>query len=913
MRRPFNNGDIKYTINGQFKTSFSYTECLQDIQRAGSLPCQEIFDATAAVNPFFRFHVDFPVDTADERADFIIRYVIHPRVDEWLLKNEDDDITTSYKRGVYKAVLSNSVLYFVVYQVTGYAFKTSRQLYGWFKSEVLSYYTRIQRHSPFDDNAYTMGRIQTIYSGSVDGGGRLEPYQLDDGFTDEMAFVGNVPSNHRMFTQMNEHITGTVPESLSLELVSCIVIFVAERYKTDAYVFTDMKLAQDGSIIFSFLSDICLLSADIHQKKKRTIFITKRFATYKCNDNSCASSKSTPSIPSTDYPTLLKQYFYKPGDDITNSVINVIREKIDTGVSETNYNYDDNSFVSEATALCRLATNPPTPIMKHIVNREGLYLQTDCGKLCIPCELPSIVSNHFSLNLITIVQGDRDVKETNLPIEIFDDPTETMNWNNALSTLSHRDIAELFAYKELDCCWDETSYWVCANNVWISDISGKRIENMLSRKISNKLTFIFSKLRTITGDHTELKERLFKMRYAISTNATKRNIINELAMLLLDEEFLEKLDKQDDILPFKNGVVNLDTLSFGPHMREYYVSITTGYNWDESVDVQMAYTFMKQIMPNPALLSYLLFSCGQALDPRIPNNKLLFLTAPGSNGKSLFITLFLRAFGNFATSVSGTLFTRKEVDANNPTPSIAKLRNKRACAMAEIEADGSKIQNSIMKKMTGNDEISARFLRKDDMKFFIHCKFFITANEMPSIDGNDLAIGRRVQVIRFPMNFVDEPVAPNDAKMDEALGHIIRSCPMMRMSFMKLILRYLLRNIPVPPEVRLDTRNYLKDNDEFTDFLRDNIKVQLNSVLRMDELLTRSDKFTNSKKDIANNNYKKKIDKYITEVLKISIDYDNHYVGIVSGKRKRVRGWKNVGLINDDDDENIEHLLINDN
>ena len=60
-----------------------------------------------------------------------------------------------------------------------------------------------------------------------------------------------------------------------------------------------------------------------------------------------------------------------------------------------------------------------------------------------------------------------------------------------------------------------------------------------------------------------------------------------------------QFDSKWNLLPFKNGVYDLETHIFREHRYDDYISITTGYDWVEpsQQEVNTIERFIKQIIP----------------------------------------------------------------------------------------------------------------------------------------------------------------------------------------------------------------------------------------------------------------------------------------------------------------------------
>ena len=68
--------------------------------------------------------------------------------------------------------------------------------------------------------------------------------------------------------------------------------------------------------------------------------------------------------------------------------------------------------------------------------------------------------------------------------------------------------------------------------------------------------------------------------------------------------------------------------------------------------------------------------------------------------------------------------------------------------VAEVE-EGKRWAEAKLKKMTGGDTLTARFMRQDDFEFKPQFKPLISANHKPQLRSVDVAMRRRMHLIPF--------------------------------------------------------------------------------------------------------------------------------------------------------------------
>jgi len=125
---------------------------------------------------------------------------------------------------------------------------------------------------------------------------------------------------------------------------------------------------------------------------------------------------------------------------------------------------------------------------------------------------------------------------------------------------------------------------------------------------------------------------------------------------------------------------------------------------------------------------------------------LFFIYGDGGNGKGVFINVGRRIMGDYAVTSAMETFTVSRNERHSTE--LAMLRGARAVLASETEK-GKKWAESRIKQLTGNDEITARFMRQDNFTFTPEFKLFIIGNFHPALDTVDDAMRRRFNIIPF--------------------------------------------------------------------------------------------------------------------------------------------------------------------
>jgi putative DNA primase/helicase len=153
------------------------------------------------------------------------------------------------------------------------------------------------------------------------------------------------------------------------------------------------------------------------------------------------------------------------------------------------------------------------------------------------------------------------------------------------------------------------------------------------------------------------------------------------------------------------------------------------------------------------LIGYLQAAVGYTLTGSNREQCLFFLHGNGSNGKGVFSETIKRLIGDYGQTAPETMFIS---DRNqSATNDVARLVGCRMAIAPELE-EGVSFAETKIKKLTGNDTITARFLHQEFFDFVPTHHFWISGNHKPTIKGNDEGIWRRLRLIPFTVKISNE-------------------------------------------------------------------------------------------------------------------------------------------------------------
>src|SRR5207344_2000398 len=110
--------------------------------------------------------------------------------------------------------------------------------------------------------------------------------------------------------------------------------------------------------------------------------------------------------------------------------------------------------------------------------------------------------------------------------------------------------------------------------------------------------------------------------------------------------------------------------------------------------------------------------------------------------KSTFVETIRALLGGYARQAPAETFLERRDTIPND---VARLDGARFVAATEI-SEGRRLNEALVKRMTGGDTITARFLRAEYFEFTPTFKVWLATNHRPEVRGIDEAIWRRIRL-----------------------------------------------------------------------------------------------------------------------------------------------------------------------
>jgi len=376
-----------------------------------------------------------------------------------------------------------------------------------------------------------------------------------------------------------------------------------------------------------------------------------------------------------------------------------------------------------------------------------------------------------------------------------------------------KDIRYMAAWKK----------WVIWNGrYWQTDESGALIHEKGLETVRN----IYDELSK-TSDY---RDRIEIEKYAMLSESVRRREAFVKAAQWIQELNItsEDLDNNPWLINVQNGTIDVSTGEFREHRQEEMISKIANVEYKPEADCPLWKQFIREIMNYKTdLINFVQAAAGWALTGDISEQTMFIMYGTGANGKSTFLNTIMYLLGDYAIATPTETFMKKSGDQN--TNDIARLRGTRLVTTTETE-QGRRISEPLVKKITGNDPMTARFLYGEYFNFVPTFKIFMATNHKPVIKGTDHGIWRRIKLIPFTTRIDEDKQDKHlELKLREEASGIFNW-------LLEGAERWKRDGLKAPAIVQNATDEYRGEMDVIGNFLKQSCKQEAGQKIRIREL-----------------------------------------------------------------------------
>jgi len=468
-------------------------------------------------------------------------------------------------------------------------------------------------------------------------------------------------------------------------------------------------------------------------------------------------------------------------------------------------------------------------------------------------------------------------------VEVQKKLTENIDWKNDITTGYLSDIFKIifgdrfFLFDNILYCYNGI-YWEkdnkqnsIMNNFIDKDYYKSLIDNIINYEKEFMTDAIESGMeKSLIKAHTELIGKQKKSLLSLRSINYREGLVKDIKNKLYRDDIV--FDKNPYLFCFKNKLFDLSKNKFIKPKPEYYISMTTGYNY-EDLDDETKDELIEELnkiidtifFQNDLKQLYLtILSTGMC---GIPLEKFIISNGSGGNGKGLLNELVQSTIGEYAYILPSSIILNNLKTGGNPE--IFNLNNKRLVICREPDYK-FKINCATLKELVGGTEINARTLYSDKTTTNLCMTFIMECNEKPKLNETSDALSRRIIDIPFKSRFVDKKVYDKlneEQKINTAIINSYYKTKEFKETYktvLFLILKdyfyryYKSKDLLITDEILQRNDDYMKESDEMISWLSENYKTTTNKddIMNLKDIYNNyrlSDKYLNSTKEEKRN------------------------------------------------------------
>lgn len=320
-----------------------------------------------------------------------------------------------------------------------------------------------------------------------------------------------------------------------------------------------------------------------------------------------------------------------------------------------------------------------------------------------------------------------------------------------------------------------------------------------------------------------IRKELLKRSKELRTDRRRRNVFSTIEVYL---SFKGTWDQCLGLLPCVNGVVDLKTGKLLPHSPDRFIRTVCPTKFIPEARSVLFNQFIADItLNNNELESFLSSTLGSALIGDAREEKVyIWYGKDGRNGKGTLMQALERVLGPYAKTFRSEmlLFSKNPPSSSAPNPDLVALQSVRIAIFSEVNK-GSKLDASKIKNLSGRDTISCRNLYSNvDKAIRPSHTMFIQTNFMPDAPPYDNAFWKRMIVIPFEAEFVENPIQKHHKILDPHFKErLIEESEAILSWLIRGCLLYQKKGLIIPSIVQEKIKAYREENDYISQFLKE--------------------------------------------------------------------------------------------
>lgn len=335
----------------------------------------------------------------------------------------------------------------------------------------------------------------------------------------------------------------------------------------------------------------------------------------------------------------------------------------------------------------------------------------------------------------------------------------------------------------------------------------------------------------------------------------------------------DELDADHWALNVANGTLDLRTGELRQHDRRDLISRLAPVDYNPDAKCPRFERFLAEVLADPDLVEFVQRFAGYSLTGSTREQILAFLYGSGANGKTTLLETLRALLGDYGQQAPAETFLERRDTIPND---VARLRGARFVAATET-GEGRRLNETLVKRLTGGDSIAARFMRGEWFEFVPTFKAWVATNHKPIVRGTDEAIWRRIRLVPFTITI---PPCERDPELGAKLR---RELPGILAWAVRGCLAWQKSALDTPAVIEAATADYRTEMDTLGAFLADCCVLLPSVSVKASDLYTAYGEWAE-----ANGERERLTQKALGIALAER--------GFTSTRTKRARLWSGIGL-----------------
>jgi len=229
-------------------------------------------------------------------------------------------------------------------------------------------------------------------------------------------------------------------------------------------------------------------------------------------------------------------------------------------------------------------------------------------------------------------------------------------------------------------------------------------------------------------------------------------------------------DADNYLLNTPSGTIDLRTNTLREANPDDRITLTTSVGPEQGEPVAFLRFLDEITVGDTEVQEFLQVSLGACLSGAIESHWMMFWVGSGRNGKNTLGDLVQEILGGYSKKIPSDVLMAKR-QQGHPTE-IANLQGTRLAVASEVD-EGSFWDEARINEVTGDRELSARYMRQDLFTFKRTHKHLVYGNHRPQLRSISGGIRSRLKIVPFKASFVGREDLDLPTKLKSESGMVL--------------------------------------------------------------------------------------------------------------------------------------------